>query len=127
MAFLLQFIGDLRSLAGLPNDCMVDRHSGNAVPHNRRLALIRYTYCRNLLRTNSSSDQGIRYDRLDTDPNFIRVMFHPTRFRIILHQFSLRRGDDCAFLIPDDCTCAGCSLIYRHDVFFFHLKSSFLP
>ena len=98
----LQLLAIIGRTPVLPDDGVIDRETGFAIPYDRRFALIGNT---------DTSDMGIRHIRfchrfLDGGrlrvPDLVRIMLHPAGFREILLKRFLRQCDDSPLVVEKD-------------------------
>jgi hypothetical protein len=99
----------------LPDDCIVDRLTGLAVPDQRRLALVGDSDCRNSLGAANFLDRLAR-GLQRCAPKVFRIVLDPAGMRIDLGEFHLRRGDRARALIEYDRTCRSGALIDDEDM-----------
>jgi hypothetical protein len=111
----------------LPDDGVVDRLAGLAIPDQRGLALVGDTYARNLYSFFSGLLQGLATDFEHRLPDFLRVMLDPAILRVDLCEFLLGKSDTVPFVVKDHRTGTGCPLVDRKDVTSFHTMPPVTP
>src|SRR5256885_2799514 len=115
MACPLQFLAKSGRSTVLPDNRVVDRLAGPAVPNHRGLALVRDADGRDLASTQPRLGQCRAGDRDLRAPNFARIMLHPTGLWEELLELPLRDGADRAGVVKDDGTGTGRSLVQCQD------------
>ncbi|MDB6123290.1 MAG: hypothetical protein JWQ71_2283 [Pedosphaera sp.] len=95
----------------LPDNCMANWLTRFTVPNNGCLTLIRDANGRNLIATQPRAGERFRNHACLRGPDFIRVMFHPARLRIILCKLLLCDRPDRPGMIEDDCARTRSALI----------------
>lgn len=111
-----QLLGDRAGLLGLPDDRVVDRFPGVAVPDDRRLPLVGDPDGGDLVWLDLGLNHHVGHYRLDTVPDLRGVMLHPTRLREVLGEFLLAHPHLIAVVIEDDGPGAGRPLVNCHDI-----------
>ena len=111
-----QLLGDVASLLGLPDDRVVDRLTGVAVPDDRRLPLIGDPDGGDLVRLDLGLDHHVRHHRLDAIPDLRGVVLHPARLREVLGELLLTHPHLIAIVVEDDRPGAGRPLVNCHDI-----------
>ena len=101
----------------LPDDGVVDRLAGAAVPHHRGLALVGDADAGDVLRRQPGLGQHLVRGGQLAVPDLVRLVFHPARLRVDLAEFTLRHRDGMAAVVEDDAARAGGALVEREDVF----------
>jgi len=98
VALILEAVADVGRAAILPDDGVVDRFAGLAVPDNRRLSLVGNADSGDVRRAHPRSTEcfGGRPDL--RGPNLVGVMFDPARIGINLFKLFLRNGLDLSAL-----------------------------
>src|SRR5690606_30114429 len=90
---------------------ITDRLSSFAVPDDRSLSLVGYSYSGNLVALYSSFRDCI-FDTVDLClKNLFCVVFYPTRLGKVLLEFFLRRAYGFVFAVESDGSAAGGSLV----------------
>src|SRR5690606_34494965 len=101
-AFALQRGAVLGGAAVLPDDCLVDRPAGLAVPHHGGLALVGDADTGNVaggdLRLRPRAAAGLERRA----PEILRVVLDPSRAREMLRKLLLRRSDDAVIGVEQD-------------------------
>ena len=100
----------------LPDDRIVNRLTGNAVPDDGRFALICYTNCGDVLHPYTRAAYHLCDNADLRRPDFDWIVLDPTGLRENLFKFSLRDSGDIAGLIQQQGTGAGRPLIERKKV-----------
>ncbi len=111
--------------AVLPDDCVVDRFAGGAVPHHGGLALIGDADRRERIASHAGARKGFGGDARLCRPDFIGVVFDPARLRVNLMEFLLRGRNDRARRIEQQRARTGGALVQRQDVGLRHAASPF--
>jgi hypothetical protein len=101
----------------LPDDRVMHRLAGLALPHDGGLALVGDAERRNIGRFQSGLGERAPGDPQLRAPDVLRVMLNPARVREDLAEFLLRRGAYAAVLGEDYRAGAGGALIEGQDVF----------
>jgi hypothetical protein len=86
----------------LPDDRVVDRLTGLAVPDHRRLALVGDAQRGNVLRRDTGRGQGLARGGELALPDLDGVVLHPAGMGVQLPGLALRHGDDAPFGIEHD-------------------------
>ena len=110
-ALLTQLIAQRRRTTILPHNRIVNRLAGFTIPHHHRFALIRDANRRDIARADVRDAQRLQHHTALRTPNFIRIVFHPTRIRKNLGKFLLRDRTDIARMVKHNRTAAGSALI----------------
>ena len=106
-------LAQLGGPAVLPDDRVMDRRPGRALPQHRRLALVG-----DADRGDRSVRSGRRFTagRNDAPPDLLRVVLDPAGLRIMLGQLDLRGAPRPPRRIEEDCSGAGGALVDRQNV-----------
>ena len=80
----------------LPDDGVADRLARSAIPHHRRLALVRDADGGDVRRTQARAIQRLVRCLNLRGPDFLRIVLHPARLWKNLPELLLRDGDDAA-------------------------------
>ena len=111
---------ELRNIIGharvLPDDRVVDWFPRLLVPDDGGFALIRNADCSKIRRLKSRSAHRTGNHAFSSPPDFLRIMFNPTRLWIDLLVFLLGDTDDLARTVEDDEARTGCALINGSNV-----------
>ena len=114
---VLANFGDIGGDASvLPDDGIVHRLAGLAIPHDGGLALVRNADGGQVRGVETALGQSLRDHGLGAAPDFLRVMLDPTGMRINLLMLLLGGGNDASGAVKDDETGAGGALIDGADV-----------
>ena len=100
----------------LPDERVVQRRTGVAVPEHRRLALIGDADGRELAGADAAARERLADHGLRVAPDLRGVVLDPAGFRIDLLVLALRDGDDRSLLIEHHEAAARRALIDRADV-----------
>ena len=113
--------------AALPHNCRIDRISCFFIPHNGCFSLVCNTDCFNILRVRADETHSLNSNPHLGGPDFMRIVFHPARFRIILGKFlSCHTAHFPRFVkknAPGTCR----SLIQSHNIFPHNNTFLYLP
>ena len=104
------------SAAVLPDNGAVDGFARAPVPHHGGFALVGNAHGGQLLWLHARLGQHLRDGGRLRGPDFLRVVFHPTRGREVLREFLLRHGDDAAVVVEQDGAGTGGALVQGEDV-----------
>jgi hypothetical protein len=110
----------------LPNNRIAVRLASVFVPNNCSFALVGNTESSNIFGVDIADFEGIFNHALGALPNFIGIVFHPSRLRIDLLVFLLVAANYLSPAIEYDKSGAACSLVDRCYVFFGQLSKIFL-
>ena len=102
----------------LPDDRVVHRSAGGAVPQQRGLALVGDADRGEVAVRQVRAAQCLGDDRLGVAPDFQRIVFDPAGPRVDLPVLHLRAGDRCARAVEHDEAGARGALVDRADVAF---------
>jgi hypothetical protein len=95
----------------LPDDGVVDRFAGLAIPHDRGLALVRDADRCHVTRRHAGLGQRLLRGRELRGPDLLRIVFDPARLRIDLAELALRHRDDAALAVEHDAARARGALV----------------
>ena len=112
----LQPIAELRGAAVLPDDGVVDRLAGLAVPDDGGLALVGDADGRDVARPQPGAAERLDRDGDLRRPDLVRVVLDPAGLREDLLELLLRDADDGAVVVEHDGAGAGGALVEREDV-----------
>ena len=126
--FRHQLVLHVRGSAALPDDGMVNRLTGLAIPHNNSFSLVCDADRRDVLIGGTDLLHSLTRNRKLRLPDFICIMLDPTGNREILSEFLLRHAADLSLLIEENAAVAGrtsveCHYIFRHKISSFTLSS----
>ena len=113
---LLQVVAQACGAAVLPDDGIVHRLAGRAIPHHRRLALVGDADAGQIRGLELRLGERAAADLDGGAPDLLRVVLDPARLGKDLRQFLLRRSDRPAAGVEHDGACAGGALVDREDV-----------
>jgi hypothetical protein len=99
----------------LPHDRVADRLAGDAVPDERRFALVRNADRRDVRRPQARARHRFGRDCELRGPDLVRVVLDPSGLREDLLELLLGNRDDAAAAIEDDRARARRSLVERED------------
>ena len=102
--------------AVLPDDGVVDRLTGGAVPHQRRLALVGHADGRDVGRIQPRFGQCFGQHGHLRGPDLLAVVLHPARFGEVLVERTLGHRHHLATLVEDDGTRRRGALVQGHDI-----------
>lgn len=111
-----QLLGNVAGLLGLPDDRMVDRLAGVAVPDDRRLPLVGDPDSGDLVGLDLGLDHHVGHHRLNAIPDLRGVVLHPARLREVLGELLLAHPHLVAIVVEDDRPGAGRPLVNCHDI-----------
>ena len=114
-ALFAQRIRNVRRAAALPDDGVIDRFTGRAIPQDRCFALVRNADGRDLA-AKTCFAQRLRGDRAFALPDLVRVVLDPPRLRIMLPERLLCVACDAAVASEQNGARAGRSLIERQNI-----------
>ena len=109
-------LAEVRRPAILPDDGVVDRLAGLAIPDDGRFALVGDADGRDVLRAHLRPPERFDGDADLRRPDLLRVVLDPPGARKDLREFLLRDRADRAVVIEDDGARAGRALVERKDV-----------
>ena len=112
-----QPVHDGRGAAALPDDGIVDGHSGFPVPQDRSLALVGDADGGKVGGADVALGNDLHHHGVLAGPDLHGVMFHPALFRVELGELFLADSGDVLLVIKQDGTGAGGALIKGEDVF----------
>ncbi len=95
----------------LPDDGVIDRLAGFAIPHHGRLALIRHADGGNIFRGDVAFDERASNDLLRARPDLNRVVLDPAGLGVNLIVLFLVKADDATAVVKDHKAGAGGALI----------------
>src|SRR5437667_1246673 len=95
----------------LPNDCISERLTSFAVPHDGSFALVGNPDGCEVGSRQTAGSHGLSHHGLCCAPNFLRIVLQPSRLRIDLLVLSLRAGDNPAAGIEHNEPSAGRALV----------------
>jgi hypothetical protein len=116
MAGVFKSLADVGGAAILPDDGIVDRPAGAAVPDHHGFPLIGDADCRDVGRGQAAIADRLARGREDGGPDLLRVVLDPARPGVDLGEFLLRRGHRGGRRVEHDGTGGGRSLIDDEDV-----------
>ena|ERR1700722_19733561 len=99
MALAPQLLAEIGGATVLPDNRVVDRLTGFAIPHNSSLALIRDADRGQIGGTRSESAQSLERDRDLGGRYLLGIVFDPTRLRKNLVELPLRDRSDRALAV----------------------------
>ena len=112
----LQPVAEAGGPSILPDDCIVNRVAGDAVPDDARFALVGYADCGNVLRLYTRPADDLCNNADLRRPDFDGIVLDPTSLREDLFKFSLRDSGNIPGLIQQQSAGAGRPLIERKQV-----------
>jgi hypothetical protein len=108
-------VASFRGSAVLPDDCVVDRFAGLAIPDDGGLALIGDAHGGQVAGTNAGLSQDLDHGAHLRGQDVVRVVFYPATLWVNLAEFAMRLGDDVAVFAEQDGTRTRGSLVERED------------
>ena len=121
-----QLFGDVARLLRLPDNCVINRLTGMAIPNNRRFPLVSNPNRRNLIGLDLGLNHYVWNHWLNAIPNLQGIMFNPPWLREVLRKFLLADRNLISVMVKDNRPWARRSLVNRHDILLFtQLYSSF--
>jgi len=107
---------DRLGAAVLPDDGVVDRHAGAAVPQHRGLALVGDAQRGDVVGLQAGFGEHLARGVELAAPDLARVVLDPAGLGIDLAEFALRHRDEVALRVEDDAARAGGSLVEGEQV-----------
>ena len=118
IALAFQLFSQRSSLARLPNDSIIDRKTCIFIPNDSCFTLVGDSDGFDLIRFDSTFDEGTCDNGLNRVPNFIGIVLNPSSLRENLSKFFLTGANFFSFFVKDDGAGTSSSLVDGHDVFF---------
>jgi hypothetical protein len=115
-ALVLQARADVGGSPVLPHDGAMDRLPGAAVPHDRRLALVRDADGGERGRFHLGFPQRLPRDRERDAPDLLGVVLHPAGLRVVLLELRVAAPGDPPAPVEDEHRRARRALVDRHHV-----------
>src|SRR4029077_13158732 len=115
-AVALQTLTEFSSAAVLPDDRVVNGFARFTVPDHRRLALVRNPEPGDVARLKTGAPERFNRDADLRRPDFLRIVFHPSRLRENLAELFLRDAANRAVVVEHDSARAGGALIESKNV-----------
>ena len=100
----------------LPDDRAVDRPAGRALPHDGRLALVRDSDGRDVLRAEPGRGDRLACRRDRIAPDVLGVVFNPSGRRVVLRKLAPGERDGAPLCIEDDAARRGRALVDGENV-----------
>ena len=125
-ALLLELIRIVGGAAALPDDGVVHRLTGHAIPDDGRLTLVGDADRGDLVIAHAELPHRLTRDGKLALPDLVRVVLDPARLGEILGEFLLRHRADHALAVEEDTAVRGRARVERHDVLL-HILPPFLP
>ena len=119
---LLQVTAEPGGTAVLPDDGVVHRLAGRAIPHHGRLALVGDADAGQVRRLEPRLGERAAADLDSGAPDLLRIVLDPARLGKDLGQFLLRRSDGPAGGVEHDGPRAGRALVDGEDVLGGHVR-----
>ena len=119
----LQPVADARRAAALPDDGVVHRFAGAAVPEDRGLPLVGDAYGGDLLGVDVGTVHHLRQGPALRGPDLHGIVLHPAGLGVDLPEGILGSGDDFSGAVEQDGAGAGGTLVQGDDKTF-HMPSS---
>lgn len=114
----LQFLAERCRSPVLPDDRGTQRFSGGTIPKHGRFPLVRDPYPRDPVGVDVTRAERL-FNRLDGGgPYLLRLVFDPSRFRIVLRKFVVFFREQVEGPVQDDNGGPGCPLIDGEDQIF---------
>ena len=112
-----QVIHNACRTAALPDDGIVDRAAGVALPQDSRLALVGDADASHLGRGYACRCEHFEHGGVLGRPDVHRILFHPALMRIMLRQLVLPDRKDILLVVEQDRARAGRALVQGEDIF----------
>src|SRR5437762_10606701 len=112
----LELIAKASGATILPDNGIRQRPSSLPIPYDRGLALVSNTDGGNVARPSLRPAQSFYRNADLRCPDFLRIVFDPSRLRKKLFEFTLRYRLDRTFMIEQYCSRTGGALIQRQYV-----------
>ena len=111
-----QTVHDGRGAAALPDDGVVDGHSGGLVPQDGGLALVRDADGGKVRSADVALGDDLHHHGVLAGPDLHGVVLHPALFRVELGELLLADGGDVLLFVKQDSAGAGGALVEGEDV-----------
>ena len=126
--FRHQLVLHVRGSAALPDDGMVNRLTGLAIPHNNSFSLVCDADRCDVLIGGPDLLHGQTGNRKLCLPDLVSIVLNPAGSREILSEFLLRHAADLSLFVEENAAVAGrtsveCHYILRHKISSFTLSS----